>query len=208
MYKIKAFLIGFVKLLDNTKDGWYVKQFENQLPKRIDEEFIKEWYIIQPPFNSVNLDGLREVMKYAEADYTQIVYDPLLEKNIERPIAIGKMYFSKLGHIADMKMSARSVGITSPKTMQPLSGKRNKGGQKMGEMETMCLIGYDMIAVANECRTVKSDSIEKKDVVTREIVYGETLKLGTEVLDIKPETNHLLDSFIASLTIDIGELKL
>ena len=204
---IKKYILGFISVIDKTPDHWYTLQFTQQLPDIIDVDFVESWYIVQAPFNSIVLDDLRIAMKYADAKYSQMIYDPLLNDKIQIPIAVGSMYFGKLSHLAEPKMSARSVGITSPKTMQPLSGKKNKGGQKMGEMETFCKIAYDMMEFVNECRTVKSDSIEAKDNVIQEIVYGEKLKIEEKV-SIKPETNYILEDFITTLTIDMGGLDL
>lgn len=198
--EIKDLLIGFVKLADVTKKGWYLEQFIAQLPEIIDKQFIDNWYVIQPPFESVGLERLTEILQYSNVKYTQNIFDPISGQHIERPISVGNMYFSKLIHIADMKIAGRSVGITSPKTMQPLSGKKNKGGQKMGEMEFTCLISHDMPHTINENRTVKSDSIELKNCWTKSALYGDELNFSE--IDAKPETNYLLESYIQALTVD------
>jgi len=204
---LKDYLLGFISIIDKTNDRWYTKQLVEQLPQIIDHNFINEWYVVQAPFYSVKLDDLRKALAYAKSKFTQIVFDPLLNDNVETEISIGHMYFGKLAHLAEPKMSARSVGITSPKTMQPLSGKKNNGGQKMGEMETLAVIAYDIPAVLNENRTVKSDSIEIKDKIIQEISYGKELEIGVAI-DTKPETNFILEDYIAILTIDMGGLDL
>ena len=94
---------------------------------------------------------------------------------MEYPSTVGVMYMLKLHHLVDDKLHARSVGPYSMITQQPLGGKAQFGGQRLGEMEVWALQGYGAAHVLQEMLTVKSDDIKGRLKTYEKIVKGENL---------------------------------
>jgi len=91
----------------------------------------------------------------------------------ERPITVGYMYILKLEHIADEKIHARSTGPYALITQQPLGGKAQFGGQRLGEMEVWALEAYGAAALLQEMLTVKSDDTRGRIQLYKAILKGE-----------------------------------
>ena len=91
----------------------------------------------------------------------------------ERPITVGYMYVLKLEHIADEKIHARSTGPYALITQQPLGGKAQFGGQRLGEMEVWALEAYGASALLQEMMTVKSDDTRGRIQLYKAILKGE-----------------------------------
>ena len=126
------------------------------------------------------------------------MYDGRTGEAFERPVTVGYMHVLKLHHLVDDKMHARSTGPYSLVTQQPLGGKAQFGGQRLGEMEVWALEAYGASYVLQEMLTVKSD-----DVNGRTKVY-ENLVKGDHVIDAgMPESFNVLVKEIRSLCIDI-----
>ena len=94
------------------------------------------------------------------------LYDGGTGERFDQPATVGIIYMLKLGHMVDDKMHARSIGPYSLITQQPLGGKAQFGGQRLGEMEVWALEGYGAANILQEMLTVKSD-----DVVGRAKAY-------------------------------------
>jgi DNA-directed RNA polymerase beta subunit len=202
--EIRDYLLGFIKIVDRTKSGWYHKQFKEQLPDKIGKEFITELNLIQPPFESIHLDDLKKAFEYVSAPYKQKIYDPVSKCHLLNRIAVGYIYFFRMVHIAEEKLAARGIGAYARRTLQPLGGRRNKGGQRCGEMETASLIGHDAPANLLEFLTTKSDCIDKKNQFIRDFINPKLLDEINE-LDGTPESVKLLDSYLTVLGVDHGK---
>jgi len=158
------YFLGYIKCIDNTENNWYTTQMVEKLKDiEIDEDFINNIFVIQPPFESVTLEMLDQAMQYTNTDYDYKLLDPMSKSEIFNDIAVGYIYFFKMVHIAENRLAARGIGSYSRKTLQPLGGRRNKGGQRSGEMEMACLIGHDAATNLNEFTTTKSDCIDRKN---------------------------------------------
>ncbi len=94
-------------------------------------------------------------------------------KAFEHPVTIGFMYMLKLEHIADEKIHARSIGPYSLITQQPLGGKAQRGGQRLGEMEVWALEAYGAAHILQEMLTVKSDDTRGRVQLYKSILKGE-----------------------------------
>lgn len=199
--ELKTYLKKYIKIIDSTKGNWYYKQFIAQLPEEITEEFIRTFSIIQPPFESLSVDKLIEAMNYTETKFEQVVYDPISKTNLINPITIGYLYFFRMVHIAEERLSARGIGAYARRTLQPLGGRRNKGGQRMGEMETACIIAHDAPANLFEFLTTKSDCIDLKNKYIQNFIEPNLIdKLQT--VDIKPESVKLLNAYLTVIGVD------
>ena len=116
----------------------------------------------------------------------------------ERPVTIGYMYMLKLNHLIEDKMHARSTGSYSLVTQQPLGGKAQFGGQRLGEMEVWALEAYGAAHTLQEMLTVKSDDVAGRTKVYKNIVDGNhEMEAGI------PESYNVLTKEIRSLGIDI-----
>ena len=116
----------------------------------------------------------------------------------ERPVTIGYMYILKLNHLIEDKMHARSTGSYSLVTQQPLGGKAQFGGQRLGEMEVWALEAYGAAHTLQEMLTVKSDDVPGRTKVYKNIVDGNyEMEAGI------PESYNVLTKEIRSLGIDI-----
>lgn len=197
---LRPLFINFIDLVDKTEDKWYSKQFCEQLPDEIDEDFIKDFSVIQPPFESINVDDLKAVMKYTDTKFKYKIFDPHSQKHILENVAVGYMYFFRMTHIADDKLAARGIGAYAKRTMQPLGGRKNKGGQRCGEMETACFIGHDAMHSLHEMFTLKSDCLDTKNHFIKTIIDPKNV---VDVdLDSVPESVRLLNSYLTVLGVD------
>ena len=116
----------------------------------------------------------------------------------ERKITVGYMYMLKLNHLVDDKMHARSTGSYSLVTQQPLGGKAQFGGQRFGEMEVWALEAYGAAYTLQEMLTVKSDDVQGRTKVYKNIVDGDhRMDPGM------PESFNVLVKEIRALGIDI-----
>ncbi len=132
------------------------------------------------PFATPVFDGAKEkdinrMLKKAKLDTSGQVdlYDGRTGEKFDRKITVGLMYMLKLHHLADEKMHARSVGPYSLVTQQPLGGKPNMGGQRMGEMEVWALEAHGAAHLLQEMLTVKSDDVVGRTKVYESIVRGQ-----------------------------------
>src|SRR3989338_2528721 len=108
----------------------------------------------------------------------------------------------KLHHLVDDKMHARSTGPYSLVTQQPLGGKAQFGGQRLGEMEVWALESYGAAYTLKEMLTVKSDDVEGRKKIYEAIVKGDTT-LQPSI----PESFNVLVKELKSLALDVELIK-
>ena len=126
------------------------------------------------------------------------LYDGRSGDQFERPVTVGYMYMLKLNHLVDDKMHARSTGSYSLVTQQPLGGKAQFGGQRFGEMDVWALEAYGAAYTLQEMLTVKSDDVNGRTKMYKNIVDGDhRMEPGM------PESFNVLVKEIRSLGIDI-----
>jgi DNA-directed RNA polymerase beta subunit len=202
--EIKNYILGYIKLLDVTEGNWYYNQFEKIFPEtEIDESFIDKLSIIQAPFESVGRKRVQEILKYTNTPFKYKVYDPIAEDYFQQPLAVGYNYFFKMTHIAEEKMAARGIGLYNRRTLQPLSGKKQKGGQRMGEMEFHALIAHEGEHTIDECATTKSDCIDRKNKYIIETITSEDISYLSEDEEFceKGESIMLLEAWLLQLGV-------
>ena len=128
-----------------------------------------------PVFQSPSQEKIAE--KLAEAglstDCKQIVRSGQTGEPFVNPIFVGVIYFMKLHHLVDDKMHARSTGPYSLVTQQPLGGKAQFGGQRLGEMEVWALEAYGAANCLQEMMTIKSDDMTGRTKIYSSIVKGD-----------------------------------
>jgi DNA-directed RNA polymerase subunit beta len=135
---------------------------------------LDEWYSA-PVFQSPSTEQIEEKLKEAGLPVTSktILHDGRTGEPFVNPIFCGMIYFLKLHHLVDDKMHARSTGPYSLVTQQPLGGKAQFGGQRLGEMEVWALEAYGAANTLQELLTIKSDDMTGRSKIYEAIVKGE-----------------------------------
>ena len=130
--------------------------------------------IATPVFDGANEDEIKQLLKIADLPETgqTMLYDGRTGERFDRPVTVGYMYMLKLNHLVDDKMHARSTGPYSLVTQQPLGGKAQFGGQRFGEMEVWALEAYGAAYTLQEMLTVKSDDVQGRTKMYKNIVDG------------------------------------
>ena len=126
------------------------------------------------------------------------LFDGRTGEQFEREVTVGYMHMLKLNHLVDDKMHARSTGPYSLVTQQPLGGKAQFGGQRFGEMEVWALEAYGAAYTLQEMLTVKSDDVQGRNQMYKNIVDGEY-----EMVAGMPESFNVLVKEIRSLAINM-----
>ena len=127
------------------------------------------------------------------------VFDGLTGNAFANPILVGYMYYLKLHHLVDDKMHSRSTGPYSLVTQQPLGGKAQFGGQRLGEMEVWALEAYGASQTLQELMTVKSDDMNGRVHVYESIVKGEPASMSGI-----PESFNVLIQELRGLALDVS----
>jgi DNA-directed RNA polymerase subunit beta len=201
--EIKSYLMDYINIIDNTKVNWYSQQMDSTIPNEITREWIEEkLQIIQPPMESIKIEQLIQALEYTATSFKQKIYDPVSKNYILNPVAVGYMYFFRMVHIAEEKLAARGIGVYAKRTLQPLGGRRNKGGQRCGEMETACIIGHDAPINLSEFFTTKSDCTEMKNAYIRNLIEPELVDESKD-LDTTPESVKLLNAYLTVIGVDL-----
>ncbi len=121
----------------------------------------------------------------------------------EQPVTVGNLYMMKLNHMVDDKLHARSVGPYSLVTQQPLGGKAQQGGQRLGEMEVWAMEAYGAAYALQEMLTIKSDDVTGRHKAYQAIIAGDDLpEPGV------PESFNVLIKELQSLNLQVDLLKL
>ncbi|MDP1699237.1 MAG: DNA-directed RNA polymerase subunit beta [Xanthomonadaceae bacterium] len=153
-----------------------------------------------PVFDGANEGEIKSMLKLADLPVSgqTTLYDGRTGEAFDREVTVGYMHMLKLNHLVDDKMHARSTGPYSLVTQQPLGGKAQFGGQRFGEMEVWALEAYGAAYTLQEMLTVKSDDVQGRNQMYKNIVDGEH-----EMAAGMPESFNVLVKEIRSLAINI-----
>ncbi|MBY5994253.1 DNA-directed RNA polymerase subunit beta [Ferrimonas balearica] len=156
--------------------------------------------VATPAFDGAAEAEIKEMLRLGDLpDSGQFtLYDGRTGNAFERPVTVGYMYMLKLNHLVDDKMHARSTGSYSLVTQQPLGGKAQFGGQRFGEMEVWALQAYGAAYTLQEMLTVKSDDVNGRTQMYKNIVDG-----NYQMLPGMPESFNVVLKEIRSLGINI-----
>jgi DNA-directed RNA polymerase subunit beta len=156
--------------------------------------------IATPVFDGATESEIKTLLALAELSDTgqSKLNDGRTGEPFDREVTVGYMYMLKLNHLVDDKMHARSTGPYSLVTQQPLGGKAQFGGQRFGEMEVWALEAYGASYTLQEMLTVKSDDVQGRTKMYKNIVDGEH-----EMDAGMPESFNVLVKEIRSLGINI-----
>ncbi|MBL0725416.1 MAG: DNA-directed RNA polymerase subunit beta [Alphaproteobacteria bacterium] len=170
--EVKDFLLSVIT--DNSVRDIITKA-DNEELKNIADSCKKGFPFATPAFEAIKVPEIEELFEKVGLDKSGQVtlYDGLTGEPFDRKITVGYMYIMKLHHLVNDKIHARSTGTYSLVTQQPLGGKSNFGGQRLGEMECWALQSYGAAYTLKEMLTVKSDDVQGRNGVYESIVKGE-----------------------------------
>lgn len=155
---------------------------------------------VVPPFAGATPEEIRDELEEAglARDGKVELYDGRTGEKFDQPISTGFMYMLKLHHMIEDKIHSRSTGPYSLITQQPLGGRAQFGGQRMGEMEVWALLGYGAAYTLREALTIKSDDILGRSKAFDSMVKGKPI----EHTNVPASFNVLLNN-LRALALDV-----
>ncbi len=184
---------------DKSLDGFFDKLSESEL-KLIAKKIEKGVFLASPVFDGATEDDIKRAFQLAGLPKTgqTILFDGCTGEAFDQDVTVGIMYMLKLHHLVDDKIHARSIGPYSLVTQQPLGGKAQFGGQRLGEMEVWAMEAYGAAYALQEFLTVKSDDVMGRTRMYEAIVKGDyTLEAGL------PESFNVLIKELQSLCLNV-----
>ncbi|WP_136798089.1 MULTISPECIES: DNA-directed RNA polymerase subunit beta [Desulfosediminicola] len=183
------------------------KEYKAITEGRTDQELITwAWahreglHMATPVFDGAREEHIRKLLVEAGVDEVgqAQLYDGLTGEPFANKVTVGAMYMIKLHHLVDNKIHARSTGPYSLVTQQPLGGKAQFGGQRLGEMEVWAMEAYGAAYTLKEFLTAKSDDVEGRTTMYERIVKGDNF-LTTGL----PESFHVLVKELQGLCLNM-----
>jgi len=168
--------------------------------KRVVSRLRKGIPMASPVFDGAEENEIKNMLKMADLPESgqNRLFDGRTGEPFDQEVTVGIIYMMKLHHLVDDKIHARSIGPYSLVTQQPLGGKAQFGGQRLGEMEVWAIEAYGAAHSLQEFLTVKSDDVAGRTRMYEAIVKGEhTLDPGL------PESFNVLVKELQGLTIDV-----
>ncbi|MEC6799020.1 MULTISPECIES: DNA-directed RNA polymerase subunit beta [Photobacterium] len=199
LHKFRNFLQRVYNLGD-TRQKVDIAELSDDEVRTLVQNLRKGLPIATPVFDGAPESSIKELLQLGDLPTSgQLkLFDGRTGDAFERPVTVGYMYMLKLNHLVDDKMHARSTGSYSLVTQQPLGGKAQFGGQRFGEMEVWALEAYGAAYTLQEMLTVKSDDVNGRTKMYKNIVDGDhRMEPGM------PESFNVLLKEIRSLGINI-----
>jgi DNA-directed RNA polymerase subunit beta len=192
---------------DDAQDGEirkFIKSASDDDLKAFIRKFKDGVHFANPVFDGVGEPEIRSALELAGLDASGQVelYDGRTGNKFDNKVTVGVMYVLKLHHLVDEKIHARSIGPYSMVTQQPLGGKAQFGGQRLGEMEVWAMEAYGAAHTLQEFLTVKSD-----DVMGRTRMYESIVKGNNMMTPGLPESFNVLVQELKSLALDVNLLR-
>ena len=155
---------------------------------------------LTPVFDSADNSTLEDTLEEAglPRDGKTVLYDGRSGEPMAERVTVGFMYMMKLAHQVEDKIHARSTGPYAMVTQQPLGGKAQNGGQRLGEMEVWALEAYGAAHCLQEMLTIKSDDVEGRNRAYSSIVQGKAIPPSST-----PESFNVLLNEMRSLALDV-----
>ncbi len=172
------------------------------------KDFVRKYkegvHFANPVFDGANETEIRQHLELAGVtpDGQTDLYDGRTGAKFDNRVTVGVMYVLKLHHLVDEKIHARSIGPYSLVTQQPLGGKAQFGGQRLGEMEVWAMEAYGAAHTLQEFLTVKSD-----DVLGRTRMYESIVKGTNMMTPGLPESFNVLVKELQSLGLDVNLIR-
>ncbi|HCE79847.1 DNA-directed RNA polymerase subunit beta [Thermodesulfobacterium commune] len=193
------------------KEIFYEDEYEKLVEGKTDEEilelakgFADGIPIATPVFAGAKEEEIKKWLSLAGLNEsgTTVLYNGMTGEPFSEPVTVGYMYMLKLHHLVDDKIHARSTGPYSLITQQPLGGKSQFGGQRLGEMEVWAIEAYGAAYTLHEFLTVKSDDVEGRTKMYEKLVKGKNFLEGG-----MPESFKVLTKELQGLCLDIETIE-
>jgi len=188
------------KIYSSGQFNSYLKALSDDEVREVAKSLASGVFLASPVFSGATEPEIKDYLKYAglpESGQT-VLFDGKTGIPFKQPVTIGSMYMLKLHHLVDDKIHARSTGPYSLVTQQPLGGKAQFGGQRLGEMEVWALEAYGAAFTLQEFLTVKSDDVPGRARMYEAIVKGNfSLEPGL------PESFNVLIKELQALGLDV-----
>ena len=188
------------KIYDNDEISGLVDRASNDAILSMAENVGRGVHVATAVFDGASEQDVKEELSRAQLPTSgqMVLFDGRTGEPFDRDVTVGTIYMLKLHHLAADKLHARSIGPYSLVTQQPLGGKAQFGGQRLGEMEVWALEAYGAAYALQEFLTVKSDDVQGRTRIYESIVKGEsTLEPGL------PESFNVLVKEFQGLGLDI-----
>jgi DNA-directed RNA polymerase subunit beta len=174
---------------------------DKEVPK-LAQKMVRGVFTASPVFDGAHEEEIRGMLTHGSATMQSTLFDGRTGEAFDHDVTVGIMYMLKLHHLVDEKIHARSIGPYSLVTQQPLGGKAQFGGQRLGEMEVWAMEAYGAAYSLQEFLTVKSDDVVGRTRMYEAIVKGEnTLESGL------PESFNVLIKELQSLALDVDLME-
>lgn len=200
----KALEDVMLQIWDDKEIRAFVKSCTDEQLKDFIRKYKEGVHFANPVFDGATEQEIREHLKLAEVseDGQVDLYDGRTGSRFDNRVTVGVMYVLKLHHLVDEKIHARSIGPYSLVTQQPLGGKAQFGGQRLGEMEVWAMEAYGAAHTLQEFLTVKSD-----DVLGRTRMYESIVKGQNMMTPGLPESFNVLVKELQSLGLDVNLIR-
>jgi DNA-directed RNA polymerase subunit beta len=173
---------------------------DEQSLKRMAKTLLGGYHMASPVFDGASEPEIKKLLEAADLPLSgqTVLFDGKTGEAFENNVTVGVMYMLKLHHLVEEKIHARSIGPYSLVSQQPLGGKAQFGGQRLGEMEVWAIEAYGAAYSLQEFLTVKSDDVAGRTRIYESIVKGENvLEPGL------PESFNVLVKELQSLALNV-----
>ena len=202
--KYKAVREKMKKIFSSTSDRKTITDLDDKQLTEFADFYKDGVHMATPVFDGAKEDEIKALLEEAglEQSGQATLYDGRSGKPFDDKVTVGAMYVMKLHHLVDDKIHARSIGPYSLVTQQPLGGKAQFGGQRLGEMEVWAMEAYGAAYALQEFLTVKSDDMAGRTRMYEKIVKGQNvLEPGI------PESFRVMTKELQALGLDIVLLE-
>ena len=192
------------EIYDNEELGGFIDNLEEHDVQALAQRLSSGIPMASPVFEGVPEDQIKHELGRAKMPLSgqMALFDGKTGEEFHEKVTVGVMYMLKLHHLVDDKIHARSIGPYSLVTQQPLGGKAQFGGQRLGEMEVWAMEAYGAAHALQEFLTVKSDDVAGRTRIYEAIVKGKhTLEAGL------PESFNVLIKELQALCLDVELLE-
>jgi len=203
-YKIQELRKKLKRIFADGEDGAAFDKYDENDLVRFAGQYRRGVHMATPVFDGAKEEEIKTLLEEAGLDRTgqATLYDGRTGEAFRGQITVGTMYVLKLHHLVDDKIHARSIGPYSLVTQQPLGGKAQFGGQRLGEMEVWAMEAYGAAYALQEFLTVKSDDMAGRTRMYEKIVKGQNvLEPGL------PESFRVMTKELQALGLDIDLLE-
>ena len=203
-YRLDELRAKFKRVFKDPEAQQALDGLDDEALVRFGTQYRKGVHMATPVFDGAKEEEIKDLLVEAGLPTTgqATLYDGRTGEAFREKVTVGTMYMLKLHHLVDDKIHARSIGPYSLVTQQPLGGKAQFGGQRLGEMEVWAMEAYGAAFALQEFLTVKSDDMAGRTRMYEKIVKGQnTLEPGL------PESFKVLTKELQALGLDISLIE-